>query len=389
MVPRKDGVKGADLKDKIDKLLSEAKVDLALITDEANMRYLSGFTGEGYLLLTKTGSKVVTDSRYTIAAKAECPDFEVVEWDKIGYYKPAMDAAKDKAVKRIGYEDKYLTVAAFNQFEKKLGRYALLKPLGDKADGLRQVKDDKEIEYIAEAEAIGDRAFARLMLDMGADADVLGEVGGEVSKYHVRTPIEPEKTTEKQIAAKLEFYMKDEGGEGLSFETIAASGTNGAKPHAVPEDKLLKKGELLTLDFGCVYKGYCSDMTRTIAIGKVSDELKKIYDIVKNAQETALKGIRPGMTGKEIDSLAREVIRKEGYAKYFGHSLGHSVGLKIHEKPGFSQREKTVITEGMVVSVEPGIYVENLGGVRIEDLVVITKKGIRNLSHSIKDLISV
>ena len=300
-----------------------------------------------------------------------------------------MDAAKDKAVKRIGYEDKYLTVIAFKQFEKKLGRYATLKPLGDKADGLRQVKDDNEIEYIAEAEAIGDRAFARLMLDMGADADVLGVVGGEVSKYHVRTPIEPEKTTEKQVAAKLEFYMKDEGGEGLSFETIAASGTNGAKPHAVPEDKLLKNGELLTLDFGCVYKGYCSDMTRTIAIGKVSDELKKIYEIVKNAQETALKGIRPGMTGKEIDSLAREAIRKEGYAKYFGHSLGHSVGLKIHEKPGFSQREKTVIKEGMVVSVEPGIYVENLGGVRIEDLVVITKKGIRNLSSSVKDLISV
>ncbi len=389
MLLRKDGAKGADLKDKIDKLLSEAKVDLALITDEANMRYLSGFTGEGYLLLSKTGGKVVTDSRYTIATKAECPDFEVIEWDKIGYYKPAMDAAKDKAVKRIGYEDKYLTVAAFKQFEKKLGRYATLKPLGDKADGLRQVKDDNEIEYIAEAEAIGDRAFARLMLDMGADADVLGVVGGEVSKYHVRTPIEPEKATEKQIAAKLEFYMKDEGGEGLSFETIAASGPNGAKPHAIPEDKLLKNGELLTLDFGCVYKGYCSDMTRTIAIGKVSDELKKIYEIVKNAQETALKGIRPGMTGKEIDSLAREAIRKEGYAKYFGHSLGHSVGLKIHEKPGFSQREKTVIKEGMVVSVEPGIYVENLGGVRIEDLVVITKEGIRNLSSSVKDLISV
>ncbi len=377
------------MRDEIEKLLSEAKVDMALITDEANMRFLSGFTGEGYLLLTRAGGKVVTDSRYTIAAGEECPDFEVIEWDKIGYYKPAMDAVKAKEVKRVGYEDLYMTVAAFKQYEKKLGRFATLKALGSKADELRQVKNEAEIECIAEAEAIGDRAFARLMLDLGADARKLGEVGKEVVKYHVRTPIDPLKTTEKQIAAKLEFYMKDEGGEKLSFDTIAASGINGAKPHAVPENKLLKKGELLTLDFGCVYKGYCSDMTRTIAIGKPSTALTKIYNIVKNAQQVALDGIRPGMNGKEIDALARDVIAKEGYAKNFGHSLGHSVGLKIHEKPGFSRKEKTEIRPGMVVSVEPGIYVENLGGVRIEDLVAISEDGIRNLSRSVKDLIIV
>ena len=377
------------MRDEIQKLLSEAKVDMVLITDEANMRYLSGFSGEGYVLLTKDSGKVVTDSRYTIAAGEECPGFEVIDWGKIGYYKPAMDAAKDKNVKSIGFEDVYLTVAEYRQFEKKLKRYATLKPLGGRADELRQVKDETEINLIAEAEAIGDRAFARLMLDLGVDVKKLGEVGTEVKAYHVRTPMEPLKSTEKQVAARLEFYLKDEGGERLSFDTIAASGLNGAKPHAVPEDRLPKKGELLTLDFGCVYKGYCSDMTRTVAIGKPSAELTKIYNTVKKAQETALKGIRPGMTGKEIDALARDVIKKEGYGKYFGHSLGHSVGLKIHERPGFSPKEKTVIRPGMVVSVEPGIYVENVGGVRIEDLVTVTEDGVRNLSRSVKNLISV
>ena len=330
------------MKDKINRLLSDAGVDMALITDEANMRYLSGISGEGYLILTKSAGKVVTDSRYTIAAGQECPDFEIIDWGKIGYYKPAMDATKDKAVKSVGYEDLYLTVAEYKQFEKKLKRYAALKPLGGKADVLRQVKDETEIRCIAEAEAIGDRAFARLMLDLGVSDNKLGEVGAEVITYHVHTPMEPLKTTEKQVAARLEFYLKDEGGERLSFDTIAASGLNGAKPHAVPEDKLLKTGELLTLDFGCIYKGYCSDMTRTVAIGNPSAELKKIYNIVKKAQETALKGIKPGMTGKEIDALARDVIKKEGYSNYFGHSLGHSVGLKIHEKPGFSSKEKTI-----------------------------------------------
>ncbi len=377
------------MREEIDKLLSEAKVDMVLITDEANMRFLSGFTGEGYLLITKDAGKVVTDSRYTIAAVEECPGFEVIDWGKLGYYKPAMDAVKDKQIKSVGYEDMYLTVAEFKQFEKKLKRYAELKPLGAKADEFRQIKDETEIGLIAEAEAIGDRAFSRLLLDLGVDVRKLGEVGKEVARYHVRTPIDALRSTEKQIAAKLEFYMKDEGGEKLSFDTIAASGTNGAKPHAVPTDKLLKKGELLTLDFGCVYKGYCSDMTRTIAIGKPSTALTKIYTIVKNAQQVALDGIRPGMTGKDIDALARDVIAKEGYAKDFGHSLGHSVGLKIHEKPGFSKKEKTEIRPGMVVSVEPGIYIENLGGVRIEDLVAITDDGIRNLSRSVKELISI
>lgn len=377
------------MNDVIEKLLSEAKVDIALLTDEASMHYLSGFTGEGYVLVTREWGRVVTDSRYTVSARAECPDFEVIDWAGKGYYKPAMDAVKDKSIRTVGYEDQYLTVSAFSQFEKKLQRFAKLKPLKDKADQLRQVKSEEEIRRIREAEAIGDRAFARLMMDFGVSAEKLGEVGKEVAAYHVATPMVAVKTTEKQVAAKLEFYLKDEGGERLSFDTIAASGLNGAMPHAVPTDKRLQKGELLTLDFGCVYQGYCSDMTRTVAIGRPSTALRRIYDIVRRAQQTALDGIRPGMTGKEIDALARDVIRDAGYDKQFGHSLGHSVGLKIHERPGFSKKEKTEIRPGMVISVEPGIYAEDIGGVRIEDLVVITENGVENLARSVKELISI
>ena len=369
-------------------LLAGVRADALLVTSAANMRYLTGFTGEGYVLITRDEVTVVTDSRYTIAAKAECPDAKVVEWDAIGIYKPAMELAKRADIKKIGFEDTVMSVAKFNLWEKKL-RDAKLVPIKGKADELRQVKTKEEIDNIAVAEAIGDRAFARLMLDFGVEPKELGEVGEKVSKYHILTPIEATKTTEKQVAAKLEFYLKDEGGENLSFETIAASGLHGAMPHAVPTDKLLAEGELLTLDFGCIYKGYCSDMTRTVAIGKVSRELQKIYDIVRRAQDKALSEIRPSMTGREIDAIARDLITDEGYGKYFGHSLGHSVGLQIHETPGFSKKEKTVIQPGMVISVEPGIYVEGVGGVRIEDLVAITDTGINNLAHSIKNLISI
>ena len=375
------------MNNKIMELLSEAKVDMALLTDEANMRYFSGFTGEGYVLVTKEWGRVVTDSRYTIAARAECPGFDVIDWAGKGYYKPAMEAVKDRTIRTVGYEDVYLTVAEFRQFEKKLQHSAKLKPLKDKADALRQVKSADEIERIRAAEAVGDRAFARLMLDFGVKPEVLGEVGKKVAAYHVATPMKATQTSEKQVAAKLEFYLKDEGGDRLSFDTIAASGLNGAMPHAVPTDKLLKRGELLTLDFGCVYQGYCSDMTRTVSVGRPLEKMQQIYDIVKQAQQTALDQIRPGMTGREIDALARDVIKNEGYGEFFGHSLGHSVGLKIHERPGFSIREKTVIRPGMVISVEPGIYVENVGGVRIEDLVAVTKDGVDNLASSVKELI--
>ncbi|MBO4396306.1 MAG: aminopeptidase P family protein [Eubacterium sp.] len=376
--------------EKANKLLEDARVDAVILTDPTNMRYLTGFTGEGYVIVSKTVSQIVTDSRYTLEATeklADSGDIEVVEWNKKGYYRPVMDFVKNPQIKSIGFEDRHLTVAAYRRFEKRLQRYVKLKPLHDAADALRQVKSPDEIEKIRLAEEIGDRAFARLMLDFGVSPERLGKAGEEVSAYHVPDSMIPTETSEKEIAWALERYLRIEGGERLSFDTIAASGLNGAKPHAIPTDKTPAAGELLTLDFGCVYNGYCSDMTRTIAVGEPSDELKRIYDTVLCAQETALNEIRPGMTGAEIDALARDVIKEAGYGDKFGHSLGHSVGLNIHESPGFSSKEKTVIMPGMVVSVEPGIYVENVGGVRIEDLVAITEDGIENLAKSEKSLI--
>ena len=179
--------------------------------------------------------------------------------------------------------------------------------------------------------------------------------------------------------------MRDAGAEGTSFDTIAASGIHSSMPHAVPTDKVLEEGDFLTMDFGCLVNGYCSDMTRTIVYGRADEKQKEIYDVVLQAQMTALQAIKPGMTGKEVDAIARDVIKVAGYGDCFGHSLGHSVGLEIHETPCFSPREESVIEPGMVITVEPGIYVEGFGGVRIEDVVVITENGCENITHSPKE----
>jgi Xaa-Pro aminopeptidase len=349
------------------KILAQLSVDSLFLTSPANMRYVAGFTGEGYVYLSKEKGIVVTDSRYTIAAGEECPGYQVVEWDKKGYYSPLISALKEDGAKDMGVEDSHMTLRDFHKLENQLKEEGLekieIKEMENRVSVFRSRKTGEEIEKIRQAEAIGDRAFARLIPELR-----LG-------------------MTEKQVAARLEFYMKEERAEGFSFDTIAASGVHSAMPHAVPTDKVLEEGDFLTMDFGCLYKGYCSDMTRTVVMGKASDEQKKVYETVLKAQETALQGIRPGMTGKEVDALAREVIEKAGYGKQFGHSLGHSVGLEIHEKPLFSSKEETVIQPGMVITVEPGIYIEGFGGVRIEDVVVITEDGCENITHSPKNLI--
>lgn len=349
------------------KLAESGEVDALLLTDAANMRYVAGFTGEGYVYISKTQSIVVTDSRYTIAAAAECPAYAVREWKSGGYYEVLHQAVREDDVKVLGIEDEAMTLAGYNKLLASLQKAGLshveTKSVGELAAKLRHKKNEREIRYIEEAEAIGDRAFAKIL------------------------PVLREGMTEKQVAAHLEFFMKEEGAEGFSFETIAASGIHSAMPHAVPGDKALQKGDFLTMDFGCIHRGYCSDMTRTVVIGRAGSRHREIYDTVLAAQQAALNGIRPGMTGKEIDMLARRVIEDAGYGGQFGHSLGHSVGLEIHERPCFSPSDTTVIEPGMVITVEPGIYVENFGGVRIEDVVVITEDGCRNLTHSPKELI--
>lgn len=360
---------GTGKAEKAEKVLQTLPVEAVLLTSPANMRYAAGFTGEGYVYISRRQRLVVTDSRYLIAAGEECPDFQVREWKQKEYYLPLVEALREDGIVDLGIEDQHMTMAAHEKLRAQLKKSAMEEvattPLGDEASKLRRVKDEEEWKRISRAEAIGDRAFARIIPKL--------EVG----------------MSEKRVAALLEFFMKEAGAEGLSFDTIAASGPNSAMPHAVPTDRKLQKGDFLTMDFGCRWKGYCSDMTRTVVMGKADNEQKRIYSTVLRAQQAALDGIRPGMTGKEVDALAREVIEEAGYGEQFGHSLGHSVGLEIHEKPCFSPSDDTVLKPGMVITVEPGIYLEGLGGVRIEDLVVITENGCENLTCSDKELLEI
>ena len=193
--------------------------------------------------------------------------------------------------------------------------------------------------------------------------------------------------TELEAAAELEYLMKQEGAEDLSFNTIVASGLNSSMPHAIPGTKQFEKGDFITFDFGCKYKGYCSDMTRTVVLGKASDKQKEIYNVVLKAQLAGLDALKAGKSGASVDKVARDIIADAGYGEYFGHGLGHSVGLFIHENPRLSPSDDTILKENMIETVEPGIYVPGLGGVRIEDMVVVTKEGHINLAHSPKELI--
>ena len=232
-----------------------------------------------------------------------------------------------------------------------------------KISSLRQKKDAEEIAKIRAAEALGDAAFSY----------ILDKIRPGVSEI--------------EIALELEFFMRKNGASGLSFETIAASGVRSAMPHGTASEKMIEKGDFLTLDFGCVLDGYCSDMTRTVVIGAPDLRQKEIYETVLLAQETALSKIEPGVACAEIDRAAREVIQNAGYGDCFGHALGHSVGIEIHEKPVFSPKSKDILEEGHVITVEPGIYLENFGGVRIEDVVAVCGKKAENLTKSPKNFI--
>ncbi len=353
-------------KEKGQEILHASSVEAFLLTGAANMRYLAGFTGEGYVYLSEQSAVVVTDSRYTIAARAECKGFTIEVWNGKPYYEILKRYAEKDKIETLGFEEEEMTVSELHKLQEMLPSHLMtLEPLGEQITKWRSVKSREEIDKIRTAEAIGDRAYARLLPQLRAGM------------------------TEKQVAARLEFYMKEEGADGLSFDTIAASGIHSAMPHAVPTDKKLEAGDFLTMDFGCLYEGYCSDMTRTVIIDRANQKQHEIYYTVLVAQKQAMAGIRPGVRGCEIDSLARQVIEEAGYGNYFVHSLGHSVGLCIHEKPCFAPKDETVLQPGMVITVEPGIYVEGFGGVRIEDVVVVTEDGCENMTQSPKRLIEI
>ncbi len=355
------------------------KMDIKFLTSPANMRWYSGFRGEGVVCIEEDDIVIFTDSRYVEAAKKESPGSKVIQykkniWDFIFDYYEEKFGHEEFAAKKVGFEDQHMRVSSFNKIMDNLidrGLGTKLIAMKEEADKPRQIKNEEEIKYIKEAEHIGDIAFEKIV------------------EYLKDAKKNNKKITEKQVAAHLEFYMKDAGGDGLSFETIAASGVNSSMPHAIPTDKVIEEGDFITMDYGCTVNGYHSDMTRTVVYGSANEEQKKIYGIVLKAQEAVIKAIKPGMTGFDVDKISRDIIANEGYGKNFGHSLGHSVGLEIHEKPVFSPGESSDIEPGNVITVEPGIYLEGKFGVRIEDVVVITEDGCIDITNSDKSLIEI
>ena len=337
-------------------------VDAVLITSRINRMYFSGFTGSDGILFISPGRRVlITAFRYTIQANIQCKGtFEVLEASRSA----VMDIIKDElsriGARHVGFEDAELTVRQYNQF-KELG--AEFVPCSNFMAKIRVRKDKDEIEHIIKAQNAADAAFAELV-----------------------KRIKPG-MSELEVANELEYLMKKHGAEDKSFDTIVGSGENGALCHAVPGNRKLRHGDMVVLDFGCKVNGYCSDMTRTIAVGTPCGELMKIYGIVREAQRLALEGLKPGAAGRDIDALARNYIASHGYGDNFGHSLGHGFGLEVHEAPGASTVSSDVFEPGMTITVEPGIYIEGLGGVRIEDCCIITDNGYINPVTTTKELI--
>lgn len=361
-------------------VLEAKKTDGVLVTSPANMRKCSGFRGEGIVYVSKELKLVFTDSRYVEAAREECPEFEILLMEESLYESFVSQiirrAGKERAAQSaFGFEDEWMTVRDARTIRALLKKYDIpgmkMVPLHKSLDRLRQIKTGCEIQEIEKAERIGDEAFGRIVRD-------LAKMRGSGCYL-----------TEKQVAARLEFYMRELGADGTSFDTIAASGIHSSMPHAIPTDRVLAEGDFLTMDFGCRVNGYCSDMTRTVVIGCAGERQKEVYDIVLRAQVAGISAVRPGVKCCEIDHAARSVIAAAGYGEQFGHALGHSVGLMIHETPCFSKKDETVLEPGMVITVEPGIYMEGDFGVRIEDVVVVTEDGCRNITQSPKKLMEI
>lgn len=351
---------------RLEKLLAAAQATAEegiLIHKPSNMFYLSGYTGEGLIALGRGFQAIVTDFRYTEQAERQAPGFDVLMIEKgVSHAALAARVFKEHGVKRVLYEDDQVTVRDFDALKKDIP-FAEWKSLGNAPETIRRIKDRHELQCIEEACDISCRAFDRLL------------------------PFIQPGVTEKQLQLKLDFLLLELGGEALAFNTIVASGVNGSLPHAIPSDKKIATGEMITFDFGAKKGGYCADMTRTVALGRPTPEMKRIYDTVLLAQETCEAMLAPGKVCREIDAEARRIIDGAGYAGRFGHGLGHSVGIDIHEEPRLSQVCNDLLEENQTITVEPGIYVPGLGGVRIENTCAVTADGGRTLVHAQKALL--
>lgn len=339
----------------------------ALITSDVSRRYFCGFkSSAGVILVTKEGSYLIIDFRYIDKAKERVKDCKVILLQDMRTQ--LLELLLKHDIRKLSVEGAYMTLNEFSDYQDKLHHLELDSSpwLSDTIAAMRIIKSIDEVKLIVKAQRIAEKAFEKLIDNIGRGM------------------------TEKQVAALLNYYMMDFGADDLSFETIAASGINSASPHAVPTDKPLEAGDFLTLDFGAVCDSYHSDMTRTLAVGKPTEEMEAVYHAVLNANIDAMKAVKPEKGGKLIDSVARGTLAGwGGYDKFFGHGLGHGVGLEIHEAPNLSQRSASVLRPGMIVTIEPGVYISGKFGVRIEDMVLVTENGCECLTNTSKNLIRV
>ena len=350
---------------KIAGVLEAHGLDAVLLTCEANRFYASGFHSsgtDGVAIVTRNRSYYFTDSRYTEAAARYVQGAEIRQTDREHPYSALINEVIEKEhITRMGYEDEYMTAADFRRFSEKL--HCELVPATELLWTLRAVKDQAELDCMIQAQRIAEKALA----------DILDEIRPGV--------------TEKEIAALLLYKMLHYGAEDKSFDPIVVSGPNGSLPHGVPSEKAIQSGEFVTMDFGCIKNGYCSDMTRTVAVGSVTEEMKTVYETVLKAQLAGIAKAKAGVTGRDIDAAARKVIEDAGYGKYFGHSFGHSLGVEIHEAPNAAPMNDQPMPCGAVISAEPGIYLPGKLGVRIEDVIILGEDGCEDITLAPKELI--
>ena len=342
--------------------LPEYGLDAMLITSEPGERYALGFHGEGLLLVTRDGAHYTTDGRYIEAAREQITGAQVsLVTAGSGHLAQARAYIEEKGLHNVGFESGYMTVDAHRRYSQELP--CILTPAQTLLSALRASKDGEEQAAMRRAQEVTDTAF-KAVLDF------------------IRPGL-----TEREIAARLVYELLSRGGEKVSFDPIVAAGANGSRPHAVPGDQVVDTGMFITMDFGCVVDGYCSDMTRTVALGQPTQEMEEVYAAVLAAQRAGINAARAGVSGREVDEAARRVLREAGYGDYFTHSFGHSLGLEIHESPNASPSEGEPLPLGAVLSAEPGVYLPGRFGVRIEDVLILREGGCEDITRSPKDLI--
>lgn len=348
----------------IRKALAETETEALFVSNQYNIRYLSGFTGDsGWLLVTNNNVYLITDFRFMSQAKDEAPGVEAVI-----YQGKMVDTLKNilfqENINRLGFEADHITYVQYQNLSEAFPEVKLVA-LRSVVEKIRVIKDPGEIEIIKKSAEIADEAFNHVL---------------NFIKLGIK---------EFQLAAEIEYYLRRAGAEKSSFDTIVGSGFRGALPHGTASNRRIQMGDLVVIDFGAVYNGYCSDMTRTIAVGEILQDQKDVYEIVLEAQEAAIASVRAGVKCSEVDAVARKIIEKNGYGKNYGHGLGHGVGMEVHESPALNPRNHDELIEGMVITIEPGIYLDGLGGVRIEDMILVTSSGCEVLTKSGKDLLQV